>query len=262
MDKKIEVIGTGVLDITDIDKLKEFPKEYGIQRLTNRANISRIKNSMSELYIPSVIKVNQDWYILDGQHSKEAIKELALSDNKLVYVMYDTKGRDREICIKLNTTGKQWDNKDYLRIWVESGLEDYIWFNNFMNKYQLSFQTSILLATGKTAGKMNGNLTPIIREFKSGTMKVSQEMRDRAVNIANQLEDIKELLPKEVRGQRSLHNGFVRIATNEKYNHFRMLSKLSYQQDRLHKCSCQAGYIEMLEGIYNYKSSDKVYFAS
>ena len=80
MDKKIEVIGTGVLDITDIDKLKEFPKEYGIQRMTNRANISRIKNSMSELYIPSVIKVNQDWYILDGQHSKEAIKELAEFD--------------------------------------------------------------------------------------------------------------------------------------------------------------------------------------
>ena len=65
--KQIKIIGTGVLDIKEIDKLKEFPQEYGIQRMTDRNNINRIVKSMEELYIPSVIRVNQDWFILDGQ---------------------------------------------------------------------------------------------------------------------------------------------------------------------------------------------------
>lgn len=260
LNDDVEVIRTGIIDVSMIDMLKEFPEEYGVQRMTNRGNINRIKHSMSELYIPSVIKVNQDWYILDGAHSKQAIKELTLTGAQLVYVMYDTKGKDREVCIKLNTTSKQWDTKDFLKIWVESGLEDYIWFNNFLNKYNLSFQSAILLATGKTAGRMNGEPANIVTYFKNGTMKISQNDRARALSIAHQLRDIQDMLPKEVRGQRSLHNGFVRIATHELYNHDRMLSKLSYQRDKLHKCSCQKGYIEMLEDIYNYKTKDKVYF--
>lgn len=262
LNNEIEVIRTGIIDVSMIDMLKEFPEDYGVQRLKNKGNISRIKHSMQELYVPSVIKVNKDWYILDGAHSKEAIKQLALEGVQIVYVMYDTKGRDREICIKLNTTSKQWDNKDYLKIWCEAGKDDYIWFNNFINRYNLSFQSAILLATGKTAGRMYGEPANIVTYFKNGTMEISQSNRSRAINIAEQIMDIEAVLPKEVKGQRSLHNGFVRIATNEQYDHNRMLSKLSYQRDRVYRCSSQNGYIEMLEGIYNYKTRDKVYFTS
>ena len=38
----------------------------------------------------------------------------------------------------------------------------------------------------------------------------------------------------------------------------RMTTKLEFQYDRIHKCSTQLNYVEMLQDIYNYKSRDKI----
>lgn len=256
----VEVIRTGIIDASMIDMLKEFPREYGVQRLVDRGNVNRIKKSMQEIYIPSVIKVNQDWYILDGAHSKQAIKELALTGAQLVYVMYDTKDRDREVCVALNTTSRKWTTIDFMEVWISSGKEDYIWFKKIWHKYELNFQSTLFLVTGKTRGGSHEKPCKAMREFKDGSMKLSQEQRDKAVDIADKLVDIRSLMPKDIASQRNFHLGFIRMAFNEQYNHQRMLSKLSYQRDRIYKCSSQNGYIKMLEDIYNYKTKDKVYF--
>ena len=34
------------------------------------------------------------------------------------YVMYDTKGKDKDVCVLLNTTSKKWDVKDFLEIFL------------------------------------------------------------------------------------------------------------------------------------------------
>ena len=260
-NNEIEVIRTGIIDVSMIDILKEFPREYGVQRLVDRGNVNRIKQSMTNLYIPSVIKVNKDWYILDGAHSKQSIKELALEGVQLVYVMYDTKGRDREVCVALNTTSKNWSTADYLQMWVDAGKEDYIWLKTIWDKYNLNHQSALCIVTGKTVGSANQNLE-ILRIFKNGQLKISQEQRDNAIMILNQLEDVKSYADEKLRKQRGFTNAFIKLATNKRYDHNRMLSKLSYQRDRLYKCSCQNAYVEMLEDIYNYKTKDKVYFTN
>lgn len=262
LNDDIEVIRTGIIDVSMIDMLKEFPAEYGVQRLIDRGNVNRIKKSMQQTYIPSVIKVNQDWCILDGAHSKQSIKELALQGVQLVYVMYDTKGRDREVCVALNTTSKKWTTVDFMEIWISSGKEDYIWFKNIWYKYELNFQSTLLLTTGKARGGNNGEPCKTLREFKDGTMKLSQERRNIAIDVAEKLIDIRGLVPKEIASQRNFDQAVIRMAFNEKYDHNRMLNKLSYQRDRVYRCSSQNGYIEMLESIYNYKTNNKVHFTS
>lgn len=254
--EQLKIIETGVLDIKDIDKLKEFPKEYGTQRIVNRKNVRRIKESMEQLYVPSVIKVNQDWFILDGQHSKEAIKELALTNGEIAYVMYDTKGKDQDVCILLNTTSKQWDVKDFLNVWVNSDKEDYIWFKNFWETYDLNYQSAMYIISGIDCG---GNDKATIN-FKNGNMIITNENRNKAIRIAKQLQEIRLIIPKNVASQRNFHKAFIKMALNEKYNHERMTTKLDYQVDRIRKCSNKSGYVALLQAIYNFRTSDKVEF--
>ena len=153
----MEVIKSGVLKIKDIDRLKVFPKEFGVQRMIDRKNVDHIKESMKQSYITPIIKVNKQGYILDGQHTRQSVIELLeegnLSyNNQVVYVMYDTKGHDKEAIILLNTTNKNWGYEDFLETWVNSGNENYIWFKDFQNRYELSYITSMYMVTGKNNG--------------------------------------------------------------------------------------------------------------
>ena len=259
--ESLKVIDTGVLTIKDIDKLKEFPKEYGIQRMVDKRNVDRIKNSMEQLYIPSVIKVNKDWYILDGQHSKQAIMKLAEGNENLqiAYIMYDTQGKDRETCILLNTTSKNWNCNDFMNIWVDNGNENYIWFKKFKEEHKLSYTTAMYMSLGTDQGGNNKN-RDMSKKFNNGEMVITKEQRIKAMRIAKQLQEVKELMPKTIREIKIFQNAFTKIALNEDYDHERMINKLSYQHDRIHKCTSKSGYVEMLEDIYNYKSKNKINF--
>lgn len=253
--ESLKIIDTGVLTVKDIDKLKEFPKETGINRMIDKGNVNRIKSSMEQLYIPSVIKVNQDWYILDGQHSKQALMGLAEENEglEIVYVMIDTEGRDREACILLNTTSKKWNYDDFLESYIQDGNDNYIWFKEFKEKYDLAFATAMLMVTCVNGGGMKNVGTGKI--FMNGGMVITEERRIIATKLAEMLQEVKSLIPIKVGNTRSFQNAFVKIALNFKYDHRRMIDKLEYQYDRVYKCSTETGYAEMLEDIYNYKSS-------
>lgn len=253
------MIDTGILTVKDIDKLKEFPKESGINRDIDKGNVNRIKNSMEQLYIPSVIKVNQDWFILDGQHSRQALMELASENENLqiAYVMYDTKRKDREACILLNTTSKNWKYDDFMDIWVNNSNDNYIWFKDFKEKYNLNLMCALYIVTGKDKGGIKRSQDD---EFTNGEMIITKEQRIGAIKIAEELQEVKALIPKTIGKSRIFQNAFIKIALNENYNHQRMIDKLDYQYDRIHKCSGKNAYVEMLEDIYNYKSKDKVNF--
>ena len=256
----IKVIDTGVLTVKDIDKLKEFPKEQGVQRKIYRKNVDRLKKSMKQLYIPSVIKVNQDWYILDGQHSKQSLMELAQGneDLQIVYVMYDTEGKDKEICTLLNTTSKIWEFADWIETTANEGNKDYIWLKNFTEQFDIDLNTAKYIVLGVNSGGLGR--TKLDTMIKQGKMVITEERKTRAIRIVKQLQEIEQITSRVCVEGRRFQNAFVKVALNEKYDHERMINKLDYQMNKLHKCSTQTAYVEMLQDIYNYKSRDKINF--
>lgn len=258
--KMLKVIDTGVLTVKDIDKLKEFPKESGVQRKIYRKNVDRLKKSMRELYIPSVIKVNKDWFILDGQHSKQALMELSEGneDLEIVYVMYDTEGKDREACTLLNTTNKNWEFGDWIETKANEGNKDYIWLRDFTDQFNIDLNTAKYIVLGANSGGLGR--TKLDTMIKQGKMVITEEQRTRAIRIVKQLQEIEQITSRvDVKGRR-FQNAFVKVALNEKYDHERMINKLEYQMNKLYKCSNQSDYVKMLKDIYNYRSKDKVEF--
>lgn len=253
MSKKLKVISTGILSTADINKLREFPNDTGVQRFIDEANVKRIMNSMQELYIPSVIKINQDWYILDGQHSKEAIKRLHLNNEELVYVQYDTSGLDKDVCVLLNTTSKKWTSLDFLNVWVSTGKDDYIFLKAFLDKYQFPFQLSLYMFGVTVQGGNNA-------KFKNGTMIISPQDREKGIEAAHRYIDLKEYIPNEIIRMQSFGKAFAVISRNSKYNHNRMIKQVTSYRDKIYKCSSIDNYKKMLEDVYNFKRRDKVNF--
>lgn len=265
MSKMLKVIETGVLGVKDIDKLKEFPRDYGVQRMIDKNNIASIKKSMEQLYIPSVIKVNQNWQILDGQHSKEAIKQLALEGAEIVYVMYDTREKDidREVCVLLNTTGRQWKADDYLELWASNGNEHYIWFKEFQKRHQLNYQTMLTLLDGSTMGSSSKRN----KEFKNGAMEITEFEKSRAIRVAYLLDEVREVCEinpnsKAVAKQRAFHLAFIRMAFNKDYDHKKMIRKINLNLGNFRKCTNMINYLDMLQNFYNYreKTENKINF--
>ena len=258
----VKSINSGTLKVKDLDKIKIFPKEYGVNRNIDRRNVDRLKKSMKDCYIPSVIKVNQDWFIIDGQHTRQALMELAeeheeFNDKEVIYQMYYTKSKEeaRKVCISLNTTSEKWKYEDFVDIWADSENENYIWFKEFKEKYNLNFITARYILTGINRGLCQHEDDI---KFRNGEFVITQEQRIRATRIARQLQEIKRLIPKVVGNARNFQLAFSMVARNEKYDHERMITKLEFQYDRIHKCSTQLNYVEMLQDIYNYKSRDKI----
>jgi hypothetical protein len=78
-------------------------------RNKNLIHLSRLKKSLSENYLFTVIIVNEKYEIIDGQHRFECVKELKLP---LHYIVCNGYGLN-EVHV-LNQNSKTWNAEDYL----------------------------------------------------------------------------------------------------------------------------------------------------
>jgi hypothetical protein len=79
-------------------------------RNKNLLHLNRLKKSINENYLFTVIIVNENYQIIDGQHRFDVIKELNLPLHYIVCVGYGLK----EVHI-LNQISKTWNADDYLK---------------------------------------------------------------------------------------------------------------------------------------------------
>lgn len=78
-------------------------------RNKNLLHINRLKKSMAETYLFTVIIVNEKYEIIDGQHRFECVKELKLPMHYIVCKGYGL----NEVHV-LNQNSKTWNADDYL----------------------------------------------------------------------------------------------------------------------------------------------------
>lgn len=114
-------------------------KEYSIFKLMkgNRTvdynHVKRLKREMKEnphLFASNPISVNENLYIIDGQHRRQAAQEL----NVPVYYVV-TSGITLDETRALNVTQKRWTLLDFAQSYAESGREDYQIFLKFVKEF-------------------------------------------------------------------------------------------------------------------------------
>lgn len=149
-----------VQSTTHYDLFKVLPGN----RKVNSQHVESLRKSidLNGFISQNPIIVNENHYVIDGQHRLEAARKLG---EPVYYVML--KGGDLESVQLLNATQRPWLIDDYLESYIELGNKEYVYLKEFCEKWEIPVSTGVLLLTGRL------NSERYLSEFHKGTFRVT-----------------------------------------------------------------------------------------
>lgn len=235
-----------VFKTSDYSKFKIISSNRAI----NKNHVKRLVESFSKTYLYTVITVNDDLEIIDGQHRFTAAKELGLP------VFYTkVSGYGVPEIQALNTNQRNWTRNDYLKSYCDSGNEAYLELRAFMKEFpDFGIQAALRIVTGYDRGyqrKTNGGLCMKSKDFENGDLQLG--------NITKAYINARKVLQFK-----DYYSGFNRITfvnaitplfdKKNIYDHARMLQKLKVSPIKLENRSSVSQYRYLIQQIYNWKA--------
>ncbi len=215
------------------------------------AKLQRLEACYKQEYFGELfpIKVSPKLAIMDGQHRFLTVKKMGLP----VYYVISRKLKMEHIGV-INSTQDRWTAYDCVRYYALQGKEHYMVLEAYMGKWGFSLTTALPMLS--TSG--GGSATDAVR---AGIFKVTQNLNE-ANKYAQRVHDFKGHFKSYK--NRSFVIACLDAFTHPDYNHDRMMAKVEYQSMRLVKCTSKEMYLQLLESVYNYKTSinDRVRFSS
>ena len=213
-------------------------KNIGGNRTKNLSHINRLRESMKQHYLLTIILVNEKFEIIDGQHRFEVIKELNLP---LYYVVQEGYSLN-EVHI-LNQNAKNWSNEDYLEGYCDLGEDNYIKFKEFKERYKLTSSCTMLFLHARDNSK-------IAKTFREGKFKVenynlSCARADAILSLGEYYEGVR---------RKTFIAAMLRCFKNKEFSFEVFKSKLKRQSTSLVGCVNVDTTIELIEKIYNNRS--------
>jgi hypothetical protein len=233
-EEEIKVLCTREYDLFSVIK--------GNRRIS-KPHLNKLKYSIKQHYLFTIIIVNEKNEIIDGQHRFEVIKELNLP---MYYIICEGYGINE--VHKLNQNSKTWGMEDYLQAYINLGIQDYIQFKEFRDKYSFKNRVALSIATENLSH--SGAET----DFKEG--KFSLDSWDRAFELAEYFGKIGQLFHGFYR--REFVFAIIKLTQKDDFDKDIFMQKLKIQPTALRVCVTVEQYISLIEEIYNYKSQNKV----
>ena len=222
--------------------------DYGLfkpmegNRNKNLLHINRLKTSMLNHYLFTIIIVNEKYEIIDGQHRFDVIQELKLP---LHYIMCEGYGLN-EVHI-LNQNSKTWNSDDYLTGYCNLGNVDYLKYREFKENYGLGHNECMTLLLGMHTKSQTD-------VFYNGTFKVK--------NYNEACKTIEKILMSEPYYEgikrRSFIFAMLQLFKNNNFEFTEFLQKLKSQPTALVDCTNTSQYVSLIEEIYNYRRREKI----
>jgi len=211
-------------------------------RNKNLLHINRLKKSMSETYLFTVIIVNEKYEIIDGQHRFHVIQELKLPLNYIVCNGYGL----NEVHI-LNQNSKTWTSDDYLDGYCKLGYKDYLKYKEFKELYGIGHYECMWLLNGS-------QLSNPTQVFFTGNFKIKNY--NEACRIIEKIMLVEPYYEEWKR--RSFILAMLQLFKNPNFELTEFLQKLKLQPTALSNCSTTNQYVSLIEEIYNYRRREKV----
>jgi hypothetical protein len=214
-------------------------------RNKNLLHINRLKKSISSNYLFTIIIVNENYEIIDGQHRFDVVQELKLP---LHYVVCNGYGLN-EVHI-LNQNSKTWNADDYLDGYCQLKYPHYLKYKEFKNRYALGHVESMTILGGYISNP-GIDRTKI---FYSGQFAIKNYAK--ACEIADKIEIISQYYGGYKR--RSFVYAMLQLFKNSNFEFTELLQKLKIQPTAIVDCTNTEQYVMLIEEIYNYKRRNKV----
>jgi hypothetical protein len=211
-------------------------------RNKNLLHINRLKKSMAETYLFTIIIVNEKYEIIDGQHRFDVIQDLQLPLN---YVVCNGYGLN-EVHI-LNQNSKTWTSDDYLDGYCKLGYKDYIQYREFKETYDIGHYECMWLLNGS-------QLSNPTQVFFTGDFKIKNY--NEACKIIEKIMLVEPYYSEWKR--RSFILAMLQLFKNPNFELTEFLQKLKLQPTAMTNCSTTNQYVSLIEEIYNYRRREKV----
>lgn len=215
-------------------------------RVVNDTQVNRLVASMKRKYIPVPIIVNGKYEIIDGQHRLAACRVLGLP-------IYYIKGENYDLndVQQINSASKNWTPIDHAQSYATLGNKDYQTYLDFVEEYGFEKKIAVAMLAGQISEQRG-----VHSDFKNGLFKVkslayAKSCADKLYQIAPFYKGFK---------RRSFAIAMMHLFQNKQYNHKQFLEKLQYNSQKMVDCTSYDQYIHLIEGIYNWRSQDKVRF--
>lgn len=213
-------------------------------RELNQLHLDRIKKSMSENCLFTILYVNEKHEIIDGQHRFEALKSLGLP---IHYVVLEGAGlQDVQI---YNHFLKKWNSDDYLSGYCELGYPQYIAYKKFKDKYGFGHNETMSMLSGARTG--NGGT---YNDFITGRFRITHlkeaTMTAEKIWMLNGIYDGFQ--------RRSFVYAIVYLLTKPHFDFMEFLQKIKSQPSLLTHCNDTKQYVLLIEEVYNYRRRDKI----
>lgn len=247
---KTDKIIANVFETYDYSKFKSLKGN----RIINKSNFLRIKESMKKHQLFNVMIINEKFEIIDGHHRIDVCKELKLPVYYVICNGYSLK----EVQI-LNANTKNWGNNDFLDSFCELGYPQYITMRNFMRRHK-SYSIGVsmsLLSLASNQGVINvidkkQNLKKNIfklGEFKCKDIEKSHEIAQQLTRLA---------MVTNLFNRRSFVIAYMKVYLNKNFNYNTFFDKMNRYQSQIIPCINMEQYLLMFEKIYNYRNSNKI----
>lgn len=192
-------------------------------RPINEGHVLSLMNSFTrDGYLFTIVYVNEQLAIIDGQHRFEAAKRKRLP----VYFVIMVGWSIREVTM-LNMNSRNWTIADFLESHAKAGNPNYIAFKKFFSSHDFDVTTCQLIMTGRRSGGYAAT-----DEFRQGKLKLYDEQITDAYKKANMITDFKTYHPYGWTS-RNFVEAMLILFDSKNYDHERMCSKMRAYPDLL-----------------------------
>jgi len=238
-------------DVMNIQKTKDYDKFILVNGNRPIKHVKKVKKAIEtngnlmEVFPVVCTKIGKKLKVLDGQGRVEAAKSLGLS---VSYVVTDSISED--MIGSVNSVQTSWSTKNYVNWYADRGYPAYVKLRKFINDTGVPVTVALQLATGAVSD--GGVNTSINHAFRNGNMEIKE--MSHAYKVANFISVLKKHGIKFAT-HRSLVLALNRLCKIDCFDVDRFDKKLEYQTGKFLKCADFAQYIQMIDEIYNYRSS-------
>ena len=214
-------------------------------RPLKKTHLMFLKESISkhgDLGVPII--VNEKYEIIDGGHRVEVLKEL-----KLPVLFISRPGFGIKEVHVLNSNRMNWSLTNFMHCYADLGMEHYVKYRTFYNKYKFAQTTTLMIIQGATIQHAYGTEPFRHGEFVFGNIQAAENRAEKILMAKNIYYGYKK---------RYFVNAMIRLFNFEEYNHSEFLSKLKQNAEKLLiEPNSVNGYLRIFEDIYNFNRRGK-----
>lgn len=236
-----------------IETTKEYAKFklMGGNRAVDYNHVKRLKREME--YNPTMLQaapilVNENFFVVDGQHRLKAAEELQLPVSYIV-----RKGITIEAARHMNVTQKRWTLMDFAKSYAEGGNMDYVTFIRTAEAYT-NIAPGIVMKYLAGGYKNDVSVT-----FRRGEFKIDD--RDQAIEYLKRLDEISSLTKAKINTPMAM--ALLQLFKSEGAGEFewsKFLKKLTLHEGArtlFNPASTVRSCLRSVEDVYNFMSNSR-----